>query len=437
MALLPERPDMRLSAPVGVTMPPETRRLVFLVTAAVFINYIDRGNLATAAPLMQDDLHLSATQIGVLLSAFYFGYVPLMPVIGWVAERWGAHRVLAASVALWSLATLLTGFAGTFLVLLALRILLGVGESAAFPCSSKVLAAAVAPSLLGRANGIFSFGYLVGPAVGTLVGGYLMSAFSWRPVFILFGALSLLWLLPWRSVAHAKATGGDTADPAGQPATLDILRERGLWGASMGHFALNYVYYFILSWLPFYLVKSRGFSLTAMAQVASWAYLLNALCALGMGWVADRWIRNGASHTLVYKGTMTVTHLVTMACMAGMLLLPQTGCIAALFLFNIVSGCSSQGIFVVPQVMAGPRAAGRWVGVQNAMGNVAGLIAPVLTGALLDRYGGFEWAFGMAAAVNIIGLVGWLVVLPQVKPRVWSTADDPHSAVTAPAGGHS
>lgn len=418
-----------------VSLSREARKLVLLVTAAVFINYIDRGNLATAAPLMQDDLHLTATQIGVLLSAFYFGYVPLMPVIGWVAERWGAHRVLAASVALWSLATLLTGLAGSFIVLLALRILLGIGESGAFPCSSKVLAAAVEPTLLGRANGVFSFGYLVGPAVGTFVGGYLMSAFSWRPVFVLFGALSLLWLLPWRSVAHTAATRGDTADPEGQPATLDILRERGLWGASMGHFALNYVYYFILSWLPFYLVKSRGFSLTAMAQVASWAYLLNATCALGMGWIADGWIRKGRSPTLVYKGIMSVTHVVTMACMAGMLLLPQTGCVVALFLFNIVSGCSSQGIFVVPQIMAGPRAAGRWVGVQNAMGNVAGLIAPVLTGALVDHYGGFEWPFGVAAAVNIIGLLGWLVVLPEVKPRIWSTAAETRAPAAASGGG--
>src|ERR1700722_8968606 len=180
----------------GRNRSPSAARLVLLVTAAVFINYIDRGNLATAAPVIQDELHLSTSQLGILLSAFYYGYVVCMPAMGWLAERYGAKRVLAAGVAIWSIATLMTGFAGSFAALLALRVLLGIGESVAFPCASKVLAHAVDTSRLGVANGILSFGYLLGPAVGTLLGGYLMTVFGWRPVFIVFGALSLMWLWP-------------------------------------------------------------------------------------------------------------------------------------------------------------------------------------------------------------------------------------------------
>jgi sugar phosphate permease len=138
---------------------------VLLVTAAVFINFIDRGNLATAAPLMQDQLHLSASQLGFLLSAFYYGYVALMPSVGWLAERYGAKLVLGVGVAVWSIATLTTGFATSFATLVMLRVLLGVGESAAFPCASKVLATSVEVQYLGVANGVFSFGYLIGPAV--------------------------------------------------------------------------------------------------------------------------------------------------------------------------------------------------------------------------------------------------------------------------------
>ena len=111
-------------------------RLVLLVSIAVFINYVDRGNLATALPLLQGEFHLSASQLGVLLSIFYYGYVTAMAPIGWLAERYGAHRILAIGVAVWSAATLLTGFATSFALLLALRLLLGVGESAAFPCAS-------------------------------------------------------------------------------------------------------------------------------------------------------------------------------------------------------------------------------------------------------------------------------------------------------------
>lgn len=404
--------------------------LVLLVTAAVFINYIDRGNLATAAPLMQDELHLSASQLGILLSAFYYSYVPCMPFTGWLAERYGAKRVLGAGVALWSVATLATGFAGGFLALLLLRLMLGVGESGAFPCASKVIANAVDVGSLGIANGIMSFGYLLGPAVGTLLGGSLMAILGWRPLFIIFGALSLLWLWPWRRAELASAlvppsTHHVEVPAAGLPAEpsfASILRRRELWGASLGHFASNYGYYFIVSWLPFYLVKSRGFSLGAMAQIAASAYLLNAVSALAMGWLADRWIRGGRSPTMVYKSIMAANHIAGIACMIAMVLLPSAGSIAALFIFEIVSGCSYPGLFAIPQILAGPAATGRWVGVQNAAGNAAGLIAPVITGVLVDQTGHFDAAFALAAAINVLGLIGWVPMLGRIAPIQWKMA---------------
>jgi MFS family permease len=407
---------------------PSAARLVLLVTAAVFINYIDRGNLATAAPLIQDELHLSASRLGVLLSAFYYGYVVCMPAMGWFAERYGAKRVLAAGVGIWSVATLTTGFAGSFATLLALRVLLGIGESAAFPCASKVLSHAVEVSRLGVANGVLSFGYLLGPAVGTLLGGYLMTVFGWRPVFMVFGAVSLLWLWPWSRIRiSAPATSTSSRAGSQQPSFPQILRRRELWGASLGHFASNYGYYFIVSWLPFYLVKSRGFSMGSMVAIAAWAYLLNALSALAMGWLADRWIRAGRSPTLVYKGIMAANHLAGIACMIGMIMLPAAGSIAALFLFEIVSGCSYPGLFAIPQILAGPGASARWVGVQNAAGNVAGLIAPAITGVLVDQTGLFDVAFALAAGVNVLGLVGWVFMLRRIAPIRWG----PPAAVIA------
>ena len=401
---------------------PSAARLVMLVTAAVFINYIDRGNLATAAPMMQDELHLSASQLGILLSAFYYGYVVCMPAMGWLAERYGAKRVLAVGVTIWSVSTLTTGFAGSFMTLLALRVLLGVGESVAFPCASKVLAHAVEVSRLGVANGILSFGYLLGPAVGTLLGGYLMTVFGWRPVFIVFGAVSLVWLWPWSRVGISPPAAPRQLAADHQPSFPQILRRRELWGASLGHFASNYGYYFIVSWLPFYLIKSRGFSMGSMVAIASWAYLLNALSALTMGWLADRWIRAGRSPTLVYKGIMAANHIAGIACMIGMVMLPAAGSIAALFVFEIVSGCSYPGLFAIPQILAGPRASARWVGVQNAAGNVAGLIAPAITGVLVDQTGLFDVAFALAAGVNVLGLIGWLLMLPKIAPIQWATA---------------
>ena len=396
-------------------------RIVLLVTVSVFINYIDRGNLATAAPLVQDDLHLTPSQLGALFSVFSISYVLFMPATGWLADRFGAKIVLGAGVAIWSIATLSTGFAAGFAGLLGLRLLLGIGESCAFPCASKIIADAVDVGRLGIANGVMGFGYLFGPAVGTLVGGNLMAIAGWRASFIVFGALSLLWLVPWRTVVidpPVKAEGASSPSPSFR----EILSRRGLWGASLGHFASNYVYYFILTWLPFYLVKSRGFSMESMAAVTFFAYALNAGSALFMGWLADRWIKAGFGATLIYKSIMGITHVVAFACMVGMLLLPERGCIAALYIFCIVAGFSYPGIFAIPQIIAGPKATGRWVGVQNALGNVAGIVAPFVTGLLVDRTGLFDVAFGLAAAVNILGFIGWVVILPKVAPYKWRTA---------------
>ncbi len=176
--------------------------IVFLLAAVLFISYVDRGAMPTAAHLMQGDLHLNYTQMGLLMSAFFWTYTFSQIPVGWLAERYGAHRILAAGLTLWASATMLIGFAHTFAMLLVLRLLLGLGESAGFPCVAKITAAIVPAKGLGTANGIVALGYLSGPVVGTIVGGVLMAHFGWRWAFWVFGALSLLWLWPWAGVAR-------------------------------------------------------------------------------------------------------------------------------------------------------------------------------------------------------------------------------------------
>ena len=408
---------MPAAAGVQALTPPG--RLVLLISTALFINYVDRGNLATAAPLIQDQLHLTATQLGTLLSAFYYSYVLAMAPVGWLGERFGAHRVLGAGVAIWSASTLLTGFAGGFVSLLLLRLLLGLGESAGFPCSSKLVAVAVKPAGIGTANGMMAFGYLIGPALGTVIGGLLMSYIGWRPVFMLFGVLSLLWLWPWSRVRVAESAPRSLEEQQAVPSFPQILRERGLWGASLGHFAANYNFYFILAWLPLYLVKVRGFSMQSMAGVAGSAYLINAAAALLAGWAADAWIRAGRSASVIYKSFMALNHIASIAAMIGMALLPLRGSVVCLFIYEIVLGVSSPGIYAIPQIMAGASATGRWVGVQNTCGNIAGIFAPLITGILVDATGSFDSAFVLAALINVFGLVGWIWILPRVQPLRW------------------
>jgi len=405
---------------------PSQWQLITLLTVVLMISYVDRGNLATAGPLIQKELGFDEVQFGKLASAFYLTYVLMMFPAGWATERFGAHRVLAVGVAIWALATLLTGFVASAATILLLRLLLGVGESPVFPASSNLLAANLPRDRLGGANGIISFGYLVGPAIGTWVGAMLMSSVGWRPVFILFGALSLVWLLPW--MRYARRTAANAPPPAlveGAPSSWRILKERGLWGAALGHFSSNYNWYFILTFLPLYLVNKRGMSMIEMGNVAFWAYGLNSLGSVAAGLYTDRWIRIGRSPTVIYKFFMVTNHVVSIAAMAGMVLLPLNASLACLYAYQVFLGLSSPGVFGIGQILAGPLATGRWIGIQNCLGNMSGIISPALGGLLIQWNGGdYRYAFGAVCLVNVLGIFGWGVILPKVEPIDW-TRDAP------------
>ena len=401
--------------------------MVLLLAAVLFLNYVDRGALPTAAHHIQQDLHLTFGQLGVLGSAFFWTYALIQIPMGWLAERYGAHRVLAGGLATWALATLLVGVVPGFGMLLVLRLLLGVGESVGFPCMSKILASTVPSQSLGTANGIIAFAYLMGPVVGTFAGGVLMSAYGWRATFVIFGAVSLLWLLPWSRV---RVQHRPEEERATQIATTGmILKQRALWGTGLGHFSSNYTFYFMLSWLPLYLVHERGFSDTEMTRFASAAYFVNAAFAIFGGWALDRYIRRGGSVNFGYKTVLGVAHLGYIACMLCMALGPRPVALAAIFVYQAVCGIQSPGVFAVSQIIAGPAAAGRWVGIQNTIGNLAGIVAPALTGYLIDWTGHFTLAFVMAAAVGVIGFVGYVFMIPRVAELDWQAQTAGRSSI--------
>jgi MFS family permease len=390
---------------------------VFLLAAVLFINYVDRGALPTAAHLVQGDLHLSDKQLGLLFSAFFWTYSLVQIPVGWLAERFGAHRVLAIGLAIWGVATICVGFAHTFPTLLALRLLLGIGESAGFPCVCKLLAAIVPAKSLGTANGTVAFAYLFGPAVGTFAGGLLMAHFGWRAAFVVFGGLSLLWLAPWSRVKLPPlAVRRSDAD---KPRLRTLLKQPSLWGTVLGLFSSNYTFYFMLNWLPLYLVHERGFSTSEMAQLAGSAYVVNAVSALAGGWAIDRLIANGGSTNGVYKTLMALTHAGSVVCMLCMALGSRPWALGAIFVYQFLCGVQSPGVYAIPQILAGARATGRWVGIQNSLGNLAGVIAPAATGFIIDSTHHFTAAFLLSAAVSVLGLIGWLWMLPPLKELRW------------------
>ena len=400
--------------------------IVGLVAAALFINYVDRGAVPTAAPLIQDELGLSPQQLGLLMSAFWWLYALLQFPVGALVERFGASRLLGAGLALWACATMLVGVVHSFAALLALRLLLGIGESVGFPSMSKLLATVVPVKSMGLANGIVAFGYLSGPAVGTLAGGLLMASYGWRSAFWVFGALSLLWLLPWSRVRlppQPLAVSG-SADPP----LRALLGRRELWGTSLGLFSVNYAFYFTLTWLPFYVVREHGFSIERMAGFTFLAYLVHAVTGLLAGWLIDRVVARRGRATLAYKVVMGTTHVGFVACMVCIALAPAPWALAAIFAYQVLDGANSPGVFGIPQILAGPRAAGRWVGIQNGIGNFAGVIAPALTGFLVGESHHFTSAFLVAAVASFLGVVGWVLMIPKIAPLEWSASGSSPSA---------
>jgi len=395
--------------------------VVALLAVAIFINYIDRGNLATASPLIQHELKLSNTQVGLLISAFFWIYVPGQLLAAWLVTRINAYRTLAAGLALWSVATVFTGLVTGFAALLALRLLLGLGESAGFPASSKLLAQHLPLNRLGTANAMISSGIMLGPAAGTFFGGLIMAHAGWRVLFMFFGGASLLWLVPW--LLSTRALSAATADEArtGEgPSLRQMLARPELWGTCVGHFAANYPFYLVLSWLPLYLVKAHGYSLTSMAELGGAVYVLSAAVALAAGFFADRWMARGTGSNQARKSMIGAASVVAIVCMLMCALGSPQIAIAGLLLSSISNGLGSFNLYAIGQTLAGPVAAGKWMGVQNCLGNVSGILAPLITGAIIDATGKFQLAFLAAAAVAAMGLICWMVVIRRIEPIDWT-----------------
>ncbi len=397
-----------------------TNGVLALLALAIFINYVDRGNLATAAPLIKGELNLSNAQYGLLVSAFFWIYAPGQIVAAWLVQKINAYRTLALGLAVWSLATIATGLADGFLMLLVLRVLLGIGESAGFPASSKLLAQHLPPERLGNANAIVSAGVYLGPTVGTFLGGIFIAHLGWRPLFIVFGAISIFWLVPWAMSTRSLSAKAQGDIKIAEPPFREILSKRELWGASVGHFCANYPFYLILSWLPLYLVKSHGYSISEMARLGGIVYGLSTVACLSSGWIADRWISAGSSSRRVRMTMICLCQFIWLMCMMACGIGNAKFAIAGLLLSSAAIGLAGPNLYAIGQTLAGPRAAGKWIGIQNAVGNIAGIVAPVATGAIIDLTGNFSFAFLAAAVVALAGACAWIFLVRRVEPIAWS-----------------
>ena len=401
-------------------LPPALLIVVILLAVSVFINYVDRGNLSIAAPMLKDELGISASKLGILLSAFFWTYACLQPLAGWIADHWDVNWVLAAGFTLWSAATAATGLVHTFAMLMLLRLLVGVGESVAYPSYSRIMALHYDEDQRGFGNAIISSGLVLGPGFGMLFGGELMGRYGWRPFFFVLGLASLLWLIPWlRWMPRWTPVSRESAGAAVAPRLSEFLRMRSAWGTSLGLFCVNYLNYFLITWLPFYLVRERQFSMHRMAQTGGIGYLCAACSAIVTGWLSDRWIDSGATPTLVRK-SIVGGGLALAGVFVG--LAGIRGSVGALVAGLVFFGVLSSNMYSITQTLAGPHAAGRWTGLQNFVGNLAGFAAPAITGFVVDRTGHFLWAFAILAAIALLGGASFVFLVGPIEPVVWGKA---------------
>ncbi len=397
---------------------PSAKRVVVLLALAALINYVDRGNLSIAASLLKDELNLSASQLGILLSSFFWTYSLFLPVSGWLADRFDAKWVMAVGFFVWSGATAATGGLHAFSALLAARLMLGIGESAAYPCYARTLVRHVPEVGRGFANALIAAGVGCGPALGTFFGGTLMARYGWRPFFVVLGLISMAWLIPW--FRWIPRCGTAISHPEkGFAGFRELLKLRSMWGTCGGLFGANYVLYFEITWLPYYLQRERHFSIGTMAKISGVGYLCYSAGAAVFGWISDQWIAAGGTPTLVRKtfagvGAGTAGLLLLGCALAG----PTISVILLLLAFAAGGMCGSN-IWAITQTLAGPRMAGRWTGLQNFLGNLAGIIAPAVTGFVVDYTGHFFAAFVIMAVVALLAALSYFYVIGPVKEIAW------------------
>ena len=350
------------------TLSPELRRVATLLAFSIFINYVDRGALSIAAPLLKEDLRFSPAQLGVLLSSFFWTYACFQIVSGWLVDRFDVHWLLALGVLVWSAATVGTGFVHGFKLLLVARLLLGIGESVSYPSCSRIIARHFPAYQRGRANALISAGWAGGPALGTLLGGLLMARVGWRWFFVVLGLASLLWLLPWFrwKPGDARLADSGTAQSASM---FEILQHRSAWGTFAGLFCFNYLWYFLITWLPFYLVRQRGFSLQTMSLVGGAAFLALAISVVTFGWLADRWIAATNNPTRVLKAFCGGGIAIASISFIVVFLVADHTLSMAILIFSCVAlGMCAPNLWTMTQILAGPQTAGRWAGLQNFCG---------------------------------------------------------------------
>jgi len=395
--------------------------LVTLLGLGVIIAYIDRTNLAIAlaSPDFRQFFALSDTGRGLLNSVFFWSYTVMQIPAGLLVDRFGVKRLMTISFVLWCLVAAATAMAGAFWELVALRLLLGVAESALFPAGLAWLAKNVEERQRGLAAGIFVSGSKWGPAIASPLATWLILGYGWRTMFFLLGAGGLVWVIPWIVLAGAdqpskQKTGGSLN--AAEPRAL--FRTRAMWATLIGTFCYNYFLFFSLTWMPAYLVESRNLTLTSMSIYTMFSFAGTGTVAILAGAAADWMIRRGAS-ALNTRRWFTIAGLLAASTEVFGAMSESTGVAVFFAIFSMTGlGLATANYWAITQTLLPGVAPGRVAGIQNTALNLAGIVAPIITGWLKQITGSYTAPMQTIWVFLIIGVAAYLFLARESQPQL-------------------
>ena len=358
--------------------------------------------------------------MGLMLSAFSWCYCFMQVPSGWFVDRFGVRRAYAFGFGIWSIACALTGAFRNIAAIMFFRITMGVGQSVAFPASARTVANWFPDTERGLVNSSYLIGVRLGQALVNAAGVGLIAMYGWRMLFVIGGLVPLLWIVPWMSALRRWEAPGTRVASSGSnrftfASSFGLLRHRTVLGTFLGFFVFDYVWFVFVYWLPGYLRLERHFTPAQMAFHSSVPFLVMSIVIVLSGIAADRLIAAGFSELRVRKTFIAVGFAIAMAIVPAGLVEDNNTAVWLLLTSLCGLGVASPNTWSITQACCSKRLVGTVSGIQNFGGNVGGIIAPWLTGAIAHRSGSFAPAFVVCGFLLVAGaLAYWLLMNDKV-----------------------
>jgi MFS transporter, ACS family, D-galactonate transporter len=407
------------------------RNIAILMWAVIAINFLDRTVLSVAAPTLQKQFSISPTEMGIIMSSFFWSYVVFLIPSGWLADKIGQRISLAISCTMWSIATAATALAKGATSLIFIRMLMGIGESGAYPSNAGVNAKWFPRHERAKVAGFFDSGNKIGSAIAMPVVVWLLTAFGWQTPFIVSGILGIVWVSIWlwyyndpekhkyinqNELSYIKA--GQTVQSKEKQSPMrwyQLLRYRNVWALCIGFFALNYTSYFFITWFPSYLIEDRGMNIITMGFVAMIPPLAGIIGDLVGGWSSDRLLRKGYSLTTARKGNLVGGMLVATVIGLASFVHSPILCIALMSISSFGLQFAGCVVWTLPSDIAPNNMASVLAGLQGAVSNTAGIVGPIVTGIIITATHSFLWALILSSFITLIGALVYLFGLGNLE----------------------